>query len=252
VALIATLFLWLRPRVEYPYPEKKNKLKFFDVLRDPISNKAFLFTVLMFFIYNFVANVNSGSWHFYVMNTLGYRMITMYTHGMAYLFGYVFLLRRWRKTVIKHNYFKVYLFALIVAMLLEIPMIITRPGTVWIYIVTSVMQGINIVGISYINSNLFYINLPEGKTDTCIVFWNLGTNIFALLGSIFGTWFISFTESTGPYILNFDFLFLHFENYSVYGSQLLVLIKALLYLLMCIFVIFATRYISKIQSTKTI
>jgi len=248
VALMATLFLWLRPKVEYPYPKSKKKLKFLDVIKDPISSKAFLYTALIFFLYNFVTNVNAGSWNYYVMNTLGYKMIIMYTNGMAYMLSYVFLLSRWRKSVVKHNYFKVYLLAISVSMLLEIPMGLTRSGTVWIYIITSILQGINIVGVSYINSNLFYINLPLESTDTCIVFWNLGTNIFALIGSLAGTFFISFTEKTGPYNINFNFWFIQIENYTMYGSQLLVYIKSFLYLLLGIFIIFAMRNINRIKA----
>lgn len=241
LALIATLYLWLRPRREYPYPVQDKKIKLLDVIRVPISDKAFINTVLIFFIYNFVANVNSGSWSYYVMNTLGYKLIYMYVINVAYSFSYIFMLSKWRRAVNKHNYFKVYLFAMLVTAALEIPMGLTRSGTVWLYLATSVLQGINLVGVSYINSNLFYINLPEGKTDTCIVFWNLGTNIFALLGSLAGTAFIAFTEKTGPYRLNFDFLFLHVRDYTMYGSQLLVYIKGTLFVLMSIFIVIAMR-----------
>ncbi len=250
LALVSTLYLWLRPKNEYPYPVPKNKVKFLDVLRDPISAKAFRYTSLIFFIYNFAANVNAGSWSYYVMNTLHYKLIIMYSINIAYSLAYIFMLGRWRRSVSKHNYFKVYLFATAVAMLLEIPMAITRSGTIWIYIVTSILQGINLVGISYINSNLFYINLPEEKTDTCIVFWNLGANIFALIGSLAGTWFISFTERTGPYVINFDFLFIHVHDYTIYGSQLLVYIKSFLYLLLCLFIIYSMRKMKASKAKK--
>lgn len=247
LALFSTLYLWLRPKAEYPYPEVKKKLKLFDVLREPASDKAFLYTALIFFVYNFIANVNAGSWHYYIMNTLGYKYTAMYTGSIAYSLAYIFLIAKWHGAVKKYDYLKVYLVTVFASALLEIPMGLTRPGTVYIYITTLALQGINLVGTSFINSNLFYINLPAGKTDTCNVFWNLGTNIFALLGGISGTWFISFTERTGPYNINLDFLFLHINNYTLYGSQLLVFIKFLLFMLFGIFIIKSTR---RIKATK--
>ncbi len=250
LALISTFYLWLRPKTEYPYHAPKSKVRFLDVIRDPISAKAFRYTSLVLFFYNFVSNVNAGSWTYYVMNTLHYKMIIMYSINIVYSLAYIFMLKWWRRSVARHNYFKVYLFAMAVSMLLEIPMALTRPNTVWIYIITSVLQGINLVGTSYIKSNLFYINLPEGKTDTCIVFWNLGANIFALFGSLAGTWFIALTERTGPYLLNFDFLFLHVHDYLIYGSQLLVYIKSFLYLLLCVFIVFAMRQTNSCKESR--
>ncbi len=241
LALISTLYLWLRPKIEYPYPIPDKKLRLLDVVRDPVASRPFRYTALIFFIYNFTANVNAGSWNYYVLNTLEYKLVFMYSINIAYALAYIILLSRWRRAVSKHSYLKVYLFAMAASVLLEIPMALTRSGTVWVYITTSVLQGLNLVGVSYINSNLFYTNLPRGKTDTCIVFWNLGANIFALAGSLAGTLFISFTERTGPYNINFNFLSISLSDYQLYGSQLLVIIKALLYIILCAFVVFSMR-----------
>lgn len=241
LAILSTLFLWLRPRSEYYYHSFGREVKFLDLFKVPLSNKAFLNTSIIFFLYSFTANVNADSWSFYVLNTLEYSMISMYSIHFVYSLAYLFMLKYWRGAVSRQGYYKIYLLSIVVSVILEIPMALTRPDTVWIYVATSTLQGINLVGTSYINSNLFYINLPEGQTDSCIVFWNLGSNICILLGRFAGSRFIRLTELTGPYTLNLDFLFLRFRDYPLYGSQLLVCIKAALYLLLCGYIIYALR-----------
>ncbi len=225
--ILCGLLLYLVPR-EYPYPiSTDKKVSVLDIITVPIHSKKFLLTALIVMLWNAVSSLNGSTWSYYVLNTVGVGYTYMYIGSVVSALGSVFLLKYWRRAINYYSWFTILLFTVFVTGLMEFPIGFSTSSTKWVYIVVSIIQGLNAVGTSLVFANLFYINLPHGNMDIFITFWNLTANISALVGSVAGTWFISVTEPHGPWmILGLPF----------YGSQFLTWIKFLFLMGLCVYI----------------
>lgn len=232
--IISGVMLFLVPK-EYPYELSQQRYKLRDVFVTPIQSHKFILTALIAIIWNFVGNFNASTWSYYILNTVGIKYSLTYLCSIACAIGSIFMLGWWRSLVSRYSWFKVLLLTVFVTALLEIPISFTTQHTIWIFILVSILQGINLVGAQLVFANMFYINLPKADTDVFITFWNFAINIFVLFGSMFGTWFLSLLEKNGGTWKLFGLPF--------YGSQFLVWIKAICYLALCVYIWKVTPHI---------
>lgn len=228
------LLLYLIPR-EYEYPKPEKKIRLQDVFTVPIHARKFILTVLIAIGYYFTASVNTNTWTFYAMNTVGIGYLLMYLGTIVCAVAGLFLLPVWRAAIARFSWFSVLLFTMLVAGLMEFAIGFSTEKTVWVFIVVSVIQGLNSVGVNLLFANIFYINLPQGNCDLYITFWNFIVNITIFFSSMLGAWFISLTEPHGAWTL---------FGLPFYGSQWLVWIKFVLYMLLCVYI---KRVMPKVQ-----
>lgn len=238
--IISGILLYAIPK-EYPYQGLDEKVSVLDMIRVPFRHRKFILTALIVMLWSCFANVNASTWTYYVLNTVQVGYTYIYIGSIVNAICSVFLLRYWRKAINYYSWSKVLLFTVLVTALMEFPIAFSTSQTKWIYVIVSIIQGFNSVGTNLVFANSFYIHLPEGNTDIFITFWNFSANISVLLGSAFGTWFLSLVEPHAPwYIFGLPF----------YGSQFLVIIKGLLLLGLCAFIYYVTPMIEPEESEK--
>lgn len=225
VFIIDGFLVYLIPR-EFPYIKPKDKIKVSNIILIPLRAKKFILTAIIMISWNFISNVNSNTWNYYVLNTVGVGYTYMFVGSIVNAIGGIFLLRYWRKAIIRYSSFNIIFFTIFITGLLEVFIAFATNQTKWVYVVVSVLQGLNSIGINLVFANLFYMNLPNENTDVLTTFWNFTANISILAGSILGTLFISITEKHGNWIL---------FGLPFYGSQFLVWIKFILFMVVCIY-----------------
>ena len=98
--------------------------------------------------------------------------------------------------------------------------------TIWIYVVYSILGGLNLVCMQLTVSNVFYLNLPRHDIDNYIIFNSVSSNVACLLGSVFGTWFLSMTEKPDGSPM-FAMIGLDFYPSQVLAATKLVMLAAL-------------------------
>ena len=227
--ILSGLLLYLIPK-EYPY-EKAAQVKLQDVFVIPIRDKKFILTLIITIVWNFVCNLNANTWTYYILNTVGMNYLMTYVGSIVIAIGGIFLMNSWRSAISRHSWFKVIAFNVFIAAINELLMGFVTENTLYIFIIGSVISGLNMIGAQITFSNVFYINLPRDKThfDVYITFNNFAANIAVFLGSMFGTWVLSMLETAdGSARILFGLPF--------YGSQFLVWIKCVLFLLLALYI----------------
>ncbi len=225
VFIIDGFLVYLIPR-EFPYTKSKDKIKVSNIIIIPLHAKKFILTAIIMISWNFISNVNSNTWNYYVLNTVGVGYTYMFVGSVVNAIGGIFLLRYWRKAIIRYSSFNIIFFTIFITGLLEVFIAFATSQTKWVYVVVSVLQGLNFIGVNLVFANLFYMNLPKENTDVFTTFWNFTANISILAGSVLGTLFISLTEKHGQWIL---------FGLPFYGSQFLVWIKFILFMVLCVY-----------------
>jgi hypothetical protein len=145
--------------------------------------------------------------------------------------GGIFLMSAWRSAISRFSWFKVIAINVLITGINEFLMGFVTQNTLLIFVIGSVISGLNMIGAQITFANVFYINLPKDKTyfDVYITFNNFACNIAVFLGSMFGTWLLSQLETadgSARMLLGLPF----------YGSQFLVWVKCGMFLLMTLYI----------------
>jgi len=216
---------------EYDYPAVLN-VRLRDVFTVPMKSKKFLLTMLISIIWNFNANVNTSTWPYFAMNTIGINYLTMYTGTFVCAVTGIFLLPAWRAAIRKYSWQKVLLLVIFIFAVLEFCIGFATEYTKWVFVAVAAVSGANSVGINLVFASLFYINLPrKSNTDLYYTLWIFIVNITVMLSQMVGAWFIMVTEPHGPWML---------FGLPFYGSQFLVWAKSVMHLLFCGYIIWAS------------
>jgi len=226
LAILSGFLLYLVPK-EFDYRKTSQNLSLKEIITIPFRSKKFMLTAVILMVWNAISNLNASTWPYYVLNTVGLGYTYMYIGSVVCALCSIFLLPMWRRAINRYSWFTMLLFTVFIAGFTELPIGFATSRTKWVYVVVSIIQGFNSVGLNLVFANLFYVNLPKKDTDVFTTLWNLAANLSVLVGSVLGTWFISLTEPHGPWIL-FDLPF--------YGSQFLVWIKFVLLMALSLYI----------------
>ena len=230
--MVEGYFIIMVPK-EYPY-KLSEKVRLADVFVKPVKCRKFLLTALIAVIWNGVGNVNASTWNYYILNTVGIRYILTYTCSFATMICSLLMLNWWRGLIRRIGWFKVLVLTVFVTGILEFCIGFTTPKTIWLYVLVTIAQGVNMVGAQLVFANMFYLNLPDTDTDHFTTFWNLIVNVSILLGQMGGTAFLALIERKGTVPV---------FGMQMYGSQLLVWIKCIGYLCLCVYIVKVTPHI---------
>lgn len=186
---------------EYPYPVHAGKMRIRDVFTLPMKYKKFMGTMLIMFAWNYIANLNNGLWHYYLLNNVGfsYGTITL----AAGLNGACVLLTTslWRRVLYRLSWLRTFAFSVLLLVPLEIAFFFVTKHTTWLYLPLAILFHIASVGVNLSYANVLYLNLPRENSTTHISFQAVFSNICAFLGLMSGTlWCKLFGEDTVIYI----------------------------------------------------
>jgi len=205
------------------------------LITEPVRHKPFLMVALITILWNICCGINSNTYNYYMLETVGAPMAVLYVGSVASMLGGLFLTRPFRRIVDRTSpYFMVALFTLLFA-LLEFPYMFVDEQGVPLYCVLAALSGLLGVGFSMGFNSFFYLHLPEDSNkDLFSTFWNLVSNLALLLGSAGGTWILAAMETHGSYLI---------LGRSFYPSQLLILVKVACFLVTFLFTRRVTPYL---------
>lgn len=215
VFIINGLILMLIPK-EYPYHVSNEKRRLSDVFSIPLKTRKFFLTSILLVVWTIVCNLNSTTWNYFVLNTLGFKYIYTYISTVAAGIGCIFTLHLWRKAIDRFSWYRMFALTILLTGLYEFVYGFVTAKTLGVYIIISIISGFGAVGTNLVFANLLYMNLPAENRDIYTTYWNFLSNISILAGAMLGTAFVSWCEKNGPWEL-FGLIF--------YGSQFLVWIK---------------------------
>ena len=226
IIAVDILLLYLVPK-EYPYNQSE-KISLQDVFIVPMRNRKFLLTALIGFAWSAFANMNANTWNYYLLNDLGYSYLMVYSSTFCLAFFSIFAMKFWKKMISRYGWFNMLMVGFLCVVVIEFAYSFTTASNKVYYVLLGLINGFGYSGLNLTYASLFYVNLPEKDQDLFTVFWNCFCNIFVLIGSSVGTWFISLTNGHVWNVLGFPF----------YGSNFLPWIKGVLVFLIAVYIFF--------------
>lgn len=218
VLAMVEIFFLVRPK-EPEYHNSETGTSLIAIVRDPFRYKIFLMTVLIVFVWNFAAYLSSSAFSAYVLGTLKITYSEITIIDSLYCVFLFLLIPFWRKYLANHSMFKVLIFNMaLYGMGWWIALFFTKENAFVLFPVLRIAQHIIGTGLNLTFGNLPWVHMPVKDRTTCLAFYSLMANIFALLGQICGTAFIAATED-----MTFDLMFLRIDS-----VQMLLLIQSLI------------------------
>lgn len=188
---------------EYPSPDNPD-LKIREVFTLPFQYPKFLACMVMMFVWNFIANLNNGLWNYHLLNHMHFSYMLINTMSVAYTVVLIALSPLWQRVLRRYSWIKTFGIAELLWVPTEFLFFMMTPERSYLYVPLCITQHILNVGLNISWANILYMNLPEENSTTHIVFNSIGSNIFAFLGLITGTWVSSLTGDDTIYMLGMD------------------------------------------------
>ena len=189
LALIDVLVLTL-PK-EYPYLQRKMKVRLSNLIRLPLRSKKFMLTMLVVAWWSFAASLPVSAWSYHLLNTVGASVTMINFNNILYMLALVLLMRPWQKLLERKSWFITFA----VAALCHVPSVlacafVTAGNYRWLYFLIMLAQGIDGVALNLTWIDFQYINTPIPNQTYYIAFYTLLTNLMSFLGRATGTLFV--------------------------------------------------------------
>lgn len=216
--------------IEYPYADAAD-IKLREIFTLPLQYKKFFRCMMMMFIWNYVANLNNGLWQYHLLNHMNFSYTMI--NGVAVLYTVILVIFSpvWQKILRRYSWMKTFGIACLVFLPTEIIFFFLAPETTFLFVPTSIYQHIASVGLNIAWANILYMNLPAENSTAHITFNAIGSNIFAFLGLMTGTFISGITGDD-------TMLFWGMEVYSV---QFTTIARAIMLFAMGVFLIWKWR-----------
>ena len=228
--LIGGLLQILVPK-EYPYERSTaGRVKLRHVVTIPTRNRKFLLTATVSYIWTFICNTNASTWTYYLLDTVGIPYTMTYISSVVPAIGSLLLLPVCRRIYNRVGWHKLIFINILTVLALDSTAVFITAKPLWLYVLYSILGGLNLVCLQLVTSNTFYLNLPRQDADHYFTFNGVVGSVAALLGGIYGTWFLSLLERPDGGCL-FEFIGLEF-----YPSQLLAASKLLMLAAMALYI----------------
>ncbi len=217
VLVIIELKLYLNIK-EYPYESSGDKFTLRDLIVKPFSNKLYLKTVLVTFLWNFSANTPSSYFTVYMLRNVevSYSYLTLIS--MINVPIVLLLTPFWKKILQRFDWFKTLAFSMALYALYYVGLAFTSKATLIVYPITMLYAYFMAIGINLSFTGIPYLNMPEKNQTVFIGFYSTMANLAALLGVTFSKYFILWTEE----------FTLNFFGFPMVNKQYLLLITAVL------------------------
>lgn len=225
--ILVLLDVWLQSRAkEYPYLETA-RIKLKEIFTLPFKHKKFLLCMLLMFAWNFNCNLNNGLWNYHLLNHMHFSYTLINAMSILYTFILLLLSSAWWRVLRRYSWIKTFGIAVLLWVPTEILLFFMTPERSFMFVPVAVIQQVLNVGLNISYANILYMNLPEENSTVYISFNTIGSNIFACLGILVGTYITSLTnDATIPFL-----------GMNIYSVQFTTLCRALIMLLMGIVLI---------------
>ena len=212
---------------EFPYGES-GKLKLSNVFTLPIKNRKFMMCMLLMFFWNFICNLNNGTWSYHLLNHMKYSYTLINCMSVSYTVILALTSKMWRKVLRKYSWVKTFGLCNLLFIPTEIMYFMMNRHLSGLYVPLSLWQNLISVGFNLSYANILYMNLPNENSTAYISFYSVGANLCALTGMVLGTWIVSLRADV-------PFIWLGFEVYMVQFTCLMRFVTMAVMGLMCYF-----------------
>lgn len=199
------IFILLTPK-EYPYAQSLSKPRLKDIFTLPFSNKPFIMSMAVIFLYTFTINIPASSLNYYLINNVGAEYTFIYAINMLYPFTLLFLLPFAKKIISKYGWFRTFaFFVLLTAPTNFMYSCVTPANYLWLFPLVRIIQHIFGTAYNIAYANMALVNLPKTDQTNYMSFHLLTVNIAACLGMVFATAFIAWNGSNVISFMNINF-----------------------------------------------
>ena len=227
LAVLNALQLYLIPK-EYPYDITPGQ-KLRDVLTVPLKNQKFLLTIFIAVMWQFNSNITYSTYNYYLLDTVEISYSLTYLNSVVSVISSLFLMSVWNRAVRRYGWFKVMAFNCFFNVFMDLFGMLTTRDTVYFYIISATISGLNLLGAQKSLAQMLYINLPKKDTDLFNTFYNFIMYLGCLLGSMLGTWALSALQRFGETM--------PFFGMQIWPMQLLTGIRGIIFGLLGVYVV---------------
>lgn len=121
---------------EYPYPVRKERVHLREVFTLSLKHKKFMACLLLMFVWNYISNLNSGLWNYYLLNTVGFPYSTVTFASATYPIFLLLFTPMWRRVLGRYSWIRT--FGLCTA--------VWVPTEIMMFFVSSASKGIFLPG----------------------------------------------------------------------------------------------------------
>ena len=172
---------------EYPYPVRKERVHLREVFTLSLKHKKFMACLLLMFVWNYISNLNSGLWNYYLLNTVGFPYSTVTFASATYPIFLLLFTPMWRRVLGRYSWIRTFGLCTAVWVPTEIMMFFVSSASKGIFLPAAMLQHVVSVGLNLSYANVFYMNLPQENATTHTCFQSVFCNVFAFLGLMTGT-----------------------------------------------------------------
>jgi len=215
---------------EYAEPEGTT-VKLLDVFTVPVRNRKFLACMLLLLVWTFTENVKVGVWNYFLINEMGYSYTIINAATLMYFLVMLVVAPIWQKVMRNLHFVRTLYIGMLLLVPTELMLLYLTPETSLFFVLECILQNAVGVGIQQATANILYMNMPMENSVPYISCYAVGQNALAFLGMMIGT-FLTSLPANGAIDL------LGREMSSV---QITTLVKAGMYLVMGIYLIFQWR-----------
>ncbi len=200
---LAFLDVYLLQKPEEPeYLTTAEKPKILDIFRLPMSNKPFMLTIVIVFLYNYIMNLSGSVQNAWLLQTVdtGYLYINI-INGI-YILSILLTSRFWSRVMEKRGTFV----SFSLAMLLQAPTYIAyafvnHNNFLWLMTLVRLSQHAMGMLLTYSASNIIYISLPPKDQTNYISFNTVVSNAAVFFSMLTGTGIVAaMGDSTVPFL----------------------------------------------------
>lgn len=206
----------------------------------PFTNKAFIFTVIILCLYNFMMGITTG--------TLDYHLLThvnasyTYQKGIDSLYFLFFIAfgALWKKFIAKNTWFRAFAIILFIRGATYITYAFVTSEN-YLVLMTIVRLSQHVLGVvtNCIIASLPYVNLPDKDRGSYLVFQSISCTIALLLGNIAEAAFVQiFPESTVS-------IQLFGLSFNMYSTAILLLICGVMHYALMVFVMSVMKIVTQ-------
>ena len=199
VLVLVEVFVLAKAK-EYPYQDSA-KISLLQVFTLPFQYWKFMLCLVVMFVWNFIAYINSGLWDYHLLNHLDFTYTRINLANVLYTVSLLVLSPWWNRILQRYSWVKTLGIAWLLYSIPDFIFFFMTQENTYLFMPTRIFQNCMAVGINLAYSNLLYMNLPEENSTAHITFYAIGCNIFAFLGQMTGTLISGITGDNPVYAL---------------------------------------------------
>ena len=219
--------------------EKKLLTNLKDIFTIPVQNKAFLLTVVILCLYNFMMGITTGTLDYHLLQHVHASYTYQKAIDASYFLFFILFGTIWKKFIAKFTWFRAFAIVLFIRGITYITFgFVTEFNYPVLMTIVRLSQHVLGVVTNCIVASLPYVNLPDNDRGAYLVFHSLLATGAALLGNITETAFVKLFPETTVTINIFS------TSFSFYSTSILLLACGFMHYLLIIFILSVLKIVT--------